>query len=108
MTDQSKRRKRRKRSPGWLSRREYAIKLRCENWGVPYSKVSRAKVFNRDGWVCQLCGKSIDRVVRFPKPLSASLDHIVPLSHGPGTPGHVLDNCQAAHFGCNASKGNRV
>jgi 5-methylcytosine-specific restriction endonuclease McrA len=102
------RKRRKRRGDGWLSRREYAIKLRCEGWGVPYTKVSRSRVFNRDGWVCQLCGQPIDRAVRFPKPHSASIDHIVPLSHGPGTPGHVLSNCQAAHFGCNASKGNRV
>lgn len=108
MTTTPKSRKRRKRSAGYLSRREYALKQRCERWGVPYSKVSRAAVFRRNGYVCQLCFEPIDRAVRYPNPRSASLDHIVPLSHGPGTPGHVLSNCQAAHFGCNASKGNRV
>ncbi|MEU3618857.1 HNH endonuclease [Streptomyces sp. NPDC006872] len=99
---------RRRRGKGWLSRREYALKRRCEEWGVPYEKVSRAAVFRRNGWICQLCGNPVDRAIRFPKPLSASLDHIVPLSHGPGTPGHVAANCQLAHLGCNSSKGNRV
>ncbi|MFF1739589.1 HNH endonuclease [Streptomyces mirabilis] len=70
--------------------------------------MSRAAVFRRDGWICQLCGGPIDRALRYPNPLSKSIDHRVPLSHGPGTPGHVFENCQAAHFGCNASKGNRV
>ncbi|MGW0920379.1 HNH endonuclease [Streptomyces sp. NPDC002755] len=65
-------------------------------------------MFRRNGWICQLCGILVDRAIRFPKPLSASLDHIVPLSHGPGTPGHVATNCQLAHLGCNSSKGNRV
>jgi 5-methylcytosine-specific restriction endonuclease McrA len=84
------------------------MKLRCDTWGVPYTKVSRAAVFKRDGYVCQLCGEPIDPKLRYPNPKSKSLDHIVPLSHGPGTPGHVFSNAQAAHFGCNASKGNRV
>ncbi|MGV9815459.1 HNH endonuclease [Streptomyces cellulosae] len=70
--------------------------------------MSRAAVFRRDGWICQLCGEGIDRAVRFPHPRSKSIDHIVPLSHGAGTPGHVFSNCQAAHLGCNSSKGNRV
>ncbi|WP_369015738.1 HNH endonuclease [Streptomyces hintoniae] len=70
--------------------------------------MSRAAVFRRDGWTCQLCGGPIDRAVKFPKSGSASLDHVVPLSHGVGTPGHVLSNCQAAHLGCNSSKGNKV
>lgn len=102
--------KRSTKAPGstWLGRREYSLSLRCEKWGVPYTKVSRVAVFRRDNWTCQLCGEPIDRKLRYPHSKSKSIDHIKPLSWGPErSPGHVIDNVQASHFGCNASKGNR-
>lgn len=65
----------------------------------------RAAVFERDGWVCQLCGGVVDPNVRWPDPLSASVDHIVPLSRGGA---HGLDNVQLAHMGCNSRKWNHL
>ena len=67
--------------------------------------VIASKVFDRDGWVCKICGESIDKSLRWPDPGSVSLDHIIPLSKG-GL--HSYDNCQAAHFGCNSRKGGRI
>lgn len=68
----------------------------------PYT---RAEVFERDGWVCQLCGEPVDRELRAPDPGSASIDHIVPLSlGGDDTPANV----QLAHFSCNSGKCNRA
>lgn len=61
-------------------------------------------VYERDSWVCGLCGESIDRSLSWPDPLSVSLDHIVPLSKGGA---HTMANVQAAHLVCNVSKGNR-
>lgn len=90
---------------GWLSRREYAVYLRCQKYGVPYSKVNRAKVFRDSNWTCGLCGFPVNSRLRYPNPLSASLDHIVPLVAGAGSPGHVQSNCQLAHFHCNSSAG---
>lgn len=87
-----------------LSRREYAVWRRCEQWGVRYTRVSRAAVFNRCDWICQLCHEPVDRALRFPASGSASLDHIVPLARGGH---HVRANCQLAHLGCNSSKGAR-
>ena len=91
--------------PKRLSRREYAVKLRCDQWGVRYTRVSRAAVFRRSGWICQLCLEPVDPSLRFPASGSASLDHVVPLSRGGH---HVLANCQLAHLGCNSSKGARA
>lgn len=62
------------------------------------------EVFDRDRWVCGLCHEAIDPVLKWPEPLSVSLDHIVPLSKGGS---HSLMNVQAAHLVCNVSKGNR-
>ena len=65
----------------------------------------REDIFERDGWVCQLCQEPIDPELQYPESGYASIDHILPVSHGgDDTP----DNVQAAHFGCNVSKGNRV
>lgn len=64
-------------------------------------------VANRDGWVCHLCGKDIDRERRHwagnPDPLALSIDHVIPWSKG-GT--DDLDNLRAAHWRCNVSRGN--
>lgn len=62
------------------------------------------EIFDRDGWVCGLCQDPIPTGVPKRHPLSASLDHIVPLSLGGP---HTHDNVQAAHLICNGRKGNR-
>lgn len=68
----------------------------------PYTRES---IFNRDGWVCQLCQEPIDPDAAWPDPGTASIDHIFPVSlGGDDTP----DNTQAAHMGCNSRKGNRI
>jgi len=53
---------------------------------------------------CALCGLAIDAELRWPDPLSKSVDHIVPLSKG-GT--HEQGNLQWAHLRCNMRKGSR-
>lgn len=63
------------------------------------------QIFERDGWVCQLCGKPVDRRLKFPHPMSASLDHITPISKGGE---HVRVNVQCSHFSCNSRKNNKL
>lgn len=89
------------------SRRAYKQRRRAMK-GSPSRATERVvamEVFERDGWLCGLCRKPIDRDVEYPSPLSASLDHIVPLSWGGA---HVALNVQATHLGCNMRKGARV
>lgn len=70
----------------------------------PTENIDRLQVFIRDGWQCGLCAKPITKSLKWPDPLSASLDHIIPLArHG----SHTMDNAQAAHLICNMSKGAR-
>lgn len=64
--------------------------------------VDPAIVFDRDDWICQLCHGDIPREAQWPSPLSATMDHIKPLSRGGE---HSYANCQASHLTCNASKG---
>lgn len=69
------------------------------------AEVWRARVFERDGWRCQLCGKLVARARRVPHPKAPVLDHILPLAAG-GT--HEPANVQCAHFLCNSRKGARA
>jgi 5-methylcytosine-specific restriction endonuclease McrA len=62
-------------------------------------------VHSRDEWTCQLCWQPIDPKVVWPDPMSASVDHIVPLSRGGQ---HSMINVQSAHLGCNSGKGDRL
>jgi 5-methylcytosine-specific restriction endonuclease McrA len=64
--------------------------------------VSRAAVFARDGWRCQLCGRKVRRDVNPHHPLAPSIDHIVPLSAGGR---HEPGNVQTAHMRCNIVRG---
>lgn len=82
---------------------------RCRHYGVTYDKsVTRRAVFERDRYVCQICGvKCLDRFVwEGAKPciLSPTVDHIVPLSWR--DKGHTWDNVQCACWACNISKGD--
>lgn len=66
---------------------------------------SPREVFERDGWVCGICKDPIDPTLAYPEVMSASLDHIIPLSRGGF---HERLNCQAAHLQCNVRKGARM
>lgn len=62
---------------------------------------SASEIYDRDGWRCGLCNKRVDRRLKWPNPLSVSLDHIVPISVGGP---HSRANVQCAHLGCNSRK----
>lgn len=75
---------------------------RAKKYGVKYERINPVDIYERDNWVCQICGEPVDKYLRWPHPLSASLDHIVPLSKGGQ---HVESNVQLAHYRCNTLKG---
>ena len=56
--------------------------------------------------VCGICGKPVDFNLKYPHPLSPTLDHIIPLAKG----GHPSDisNLQLAHRCCNRQKADKV
>ncbi len=62
------------------------------------------EIFDRDGWVCQLCGLEVNKHLPGADRLGPSLDHIIPLTLGGA---HTRSNVQLAHRRCNAAKGNR-
>ncbi|CAN5497261.1 hypothetical protein BH24ACT5_BH24ACT5_21300 [soil metagenome] len=71
--------------------------------GLPSEPIRKIDIFERDGWRCHLCHKRIDPRSRYPHPLSASLDHVIPVSVL-GSPGHVRSNVAASHLTCNLRK----
>ena len=56
--------------------------------------------------VCGICGKPVDKDLRYPHPLSPCVDHIVPVAKG-GHPSN-LDNLQLAHWTCNRQKSDKL
>jgi len=65
----------------------------------------RLEIFERDGWICQLCEKRIWRSLKWPDKQAAVVDHIIPISLGGDD---TSDNVQAAHLLCNSRKYNRL
>lgn len=62
-------------------------------------------VYDRDEWTCGLCRLPVDAGLPWPHPMSASVDHILPLSQGGS---HTLANVQCAHLSCNSRKRDRI
>lgn len=63
------------------------------------------EIFDRDGWECGICHSPVDPALSHPDPMSASLDHIVPVSLGGA---HRRDNVQCSHLRCNIRKSNKI
>lgn len=56
--------------------------------------------------VCGICGKPVDKDLRYPHPLSPCIDHIIPIAKG-GHPSD-LENLQLAHWTCNRQKSDKL
>lgn len=95
-----------KREPWNDRRRNNYHRRRARKEGTTTSgPVRRSEVAARDQWHCHLCAEPVNRHLVWPDPMSASLDHVVPLSRG-GT--HTPDNVRLAHLVCNTRKNNRL
>ena len=80
----------------FYSRKRRALKL--GNSHKPYTDIY---VFERDNWICGICGRRINKRLKHPNPLSKSIDHIIPISKG-GADAPI--NLQATHLRCNQLK----
>lgn len=77
---------------------------RAAKYGVEYQPVTPAKVFDRDGWKCQICGKQTPQSRRGTRYANApELDHRIPISKGGP---HNYSNTQCACRACNSAKSN--
>ena len=71
----------------------------------PAFEAARKKILATQD-ICGICGKPVDKTLRSPHPMSATVDHIIPVSKG----GHPSDlsNLQLAHRSCNREKSNKL
>ena len=78
-------------------------RTRARHYGVDYEPVNKLKVFERDGWRCQVCGVSTPQSRQGTRhPNAPELDHRVALAAGGA---HSYDNTQCACRQCNSDKG---
>lgn len=74
---------------------------RARERGAFVERVVRRKIFERDGWRCQICRRLVFRSKVVPHPRAPTIDHIVPLAAGGS---HEPANAQTACFECNSRK----
>ncbi len=55
---------------------------------------------------CGICGLPVDKSLKYPHPMSACIDHIIPIDRG-GHPSDI-ENLQLAHWKCNRAKANKL
>ncbi|MFD4394659.1 HNH endonuclease [Kitasatospora sp. NPDC058478] len=84
--------------------RPYVQARRAAEAEVGAERFDPVEVFERDNWVCGLCGRGTDRTAVFPHPASPSLDHIIPLARRGE---HTKANTRCTHLICNLRKGDR-
>lgn len=89
---------------GRLKNRAHVQRVKAQRSGTAHEFIDPVKVFVRDKWTCRLCRTSIDQFLKHPHPLSATVDHIMPMALGGP---HTWGNVQAAHFRCNNSKNTK-
>lgn len=64
-------------------------------------KIDPLVVYVGYDWTCMICYDKIDPTLQMPDPMSASIEHVVPLrSNGQ----HVWSNVVPAHLFCNNEK----
>lgn len=56
--------------------------------------------------VCGICGRPVDKSLKYPHPMSKCIDHIIPVAKG-GHPSDI-DNLQLAHWTCNRQKSDKI
>ena len=87
---------------GERARRKRRARL-AEVESEPYTL---SEIAERDGYRCGICFEGVDMALKFPHPMSASVDHIIPLSLPGAT--DTKGNVRLAHLGENVARGNRV
>ena len=84
------------RSEKWETRDPAVVILKEFQKKKTAVRFSKQNVFLRDGYTCQYCGDDVSRK-------TATLDHVLPTSHGGKT---TWENTVCACAECNAGKGN--
>jgi 5-methylcytosine-specific restriction endonuclease McrA len=82
-----------------------AQRRRARQRKAPAELVTLADLLAEQVHTCYLCDLPIDPERKYPDALSASVDHVIPLSRGGSG---LRENLRAAHLGCNVAKGDRL
>lgn len=67
--------------------------------------IDHLTLFELHGWICYLCKTPINRRLRLPHYMAATVEHLIPLAKG-GT--HTWDNVVPAHAKCNFGKSDSL
>ncbi|MDO5016550.1 MAG: HNH endonuclease signature motif containing protein [Eubacteriales bacterium] len=81
--------------------------LRQDRYGAhrqAYQKNRRVILKTQE--TCGICGRPVDKTLPAGDPMSATVDHIIPINKG-GHPS-ALDNLQLAHWICNRQKSDKI
>jgi len=81
--------------------RFYSRKRRALKRNSKHEPYTDNYIFERDGWICCICGRKVNKRLKHPNPLSKSIDHIIPISKGGADAPH---NLQTSHLRCNQLK----
>lgn len=66
---------------------------------------NRVKILKTQN-VCGICHRPVDKSLKYPDPMSACIDHIIPVAKG-GHPS-AMENLQLAHVCCNNNKSDKL
>jgi 5-methylcytosine-specific restriction endonuclease McrA len=75
--------------------------------GNAVPRALRFEVYERDNWICQLCGEPVDRDLDPNHRMAATLDH-VECQTWALIPDHSLANLRLAHRACNSRRRDRA
>lgn len=74
---------------------------------IQISDVGRRAIYDRDGWMCQICHEPVEPDLDPQDRMAATLDHVVPRSLTL-FPDDSPQNLRLAHRSCNSRRGNRA
>lgn len=95
-----------KKSGGALSNRP-TYSLRPErNPAIRSQWEHNKKIILSTQSICGICGQPVDKTLKYPDPMSPTVDHIIPVSKR-GDP-IALENLQLAHRYCNRMKSDKM
>ena len=66
---------------------------------------NRKRIFMTQS-ICAICGRPVDFRLKYPDPMAATCDHIIPINKG-GHPSDI-DNLQLTHASCNRAKSDNL
>lgn len=91
-----------------MSARQYKGKYYSPKRRAVYAQgdnIDHLELFEMYDWLCCLCNKKIDKALRHPNLMAATVEHIIPISRG-GT--HTWANVRPAHARCNFMKSDAL